>query len=77
MDAVVTVDPAVEPGFEFDHAGRVRNLGLPVSAANSLIPLFEAVSNGLHAVEARWGDKVTTSGEIKIVVHRRSKRGKQ
>ncbi len=72
MDAVLAVEPAVEPGFEFDLAGRVRNLGLPVSAANSLIPLFEAVSNGLHAVEARWSDKVTTSGEIKIVVHRRS-----
>lgn len=72
MDAHVTVEPAVEPGFEFDLAGRVRNLGLPVSAANSLIPLFEAVSNGLHAVEGRWQDKTTISGEIKILVHRRA-----
>jgi hypothetical protein len=71
MDAVT---PAVEDdqeNFEFDLTGRVRNLGLPASAVNSLIPLFEAVSNGLHAIEARWGDKAPTSGEIKIKVIRR------
>lgn len=69
MDAIA---PIVEPSFEFDLAGRVRNLGLPASAVNSLIPLFEAVSNGLHAIEARWKEKATASGQIKIEVHRRS-----
>jgi hypothetical protein len=72
MNAVIAAEAEVEPRFEFDLAGRVRNLGLPVSAANSLIPLFEAVSNGLHAIEARWGEWVTTSGEIRIAIHRRA-----
>jgi hypothetical protein len=57
MDPIQTVEPAVKPDFEFDLAGRVRNLGLPASATNSLIPLFEAVSNSIHAIESRWQDK--------------------
>jgi hypothetical protein len=65
------LEARVEPDFEFDLAGRVRNLSLPASPVNALIPLFEAVSNGLHAVEARWGDETITSGAIEIEVHRR------
>ena len=57
--------------FAFDLAGRVRNLGLPASAVNALIPLFEAVSNGMHAIEARWGSEAVTRGSIKIKVQRR------
>lgn len=72
MALVGTVVPTVEPSFDFDLAGRVRNLGLPASAVNSLIPLFEAVSNGLHAIEARWQAEATKSGEITIKVIRRS-----
>ncbi|WP_155992658.1 hypothetical protein [Acidocella facilis] len=67
MDAVTSI---VEPSFEFDLAGRVRNLGLPASAVNSLIPLFEAVSNGLHAIEARWKDDATRLGQVTIEIHR-------
>lgn len=66
-----TVEARVEPDFEFDLAGRVRNLSLPASPVNALIPLFEAVSNALHAVEAEWGDRTTASGRIEIEVHRR------
>jgi hypothetical protein len=69
---VETTQSAVEPGFGFDLAGRVRNISLPVSANGSLFPLFESVSNALHAVEARWNDNTTISGEIQIVVHRTS-----
>ncbi len=58
-------------GFEFDLAGRVRNLGLPASPVNSLIPLFEAVSNGLHAIETKWNAEAGASGEISIEVLRR------
>jgi len=71
MDAIERAEPIVEPGFEFDLAGRVRNLGLPASAVNSLIPLFEAVSNGLHAIETRWEAEATASGEVTIKVLRR------
>ena len=30
------------------------------------------MSNSLHAVETRWGEQTTASGEINIVVHRRA-----
>ena len=65
------LEARVEPDFEFDLAGRVRNLSLPASPVNALIPLFEAISNALHAVEARWEDQTTSSGKIEIEVHRR------
>ena len=65
------LEARVEPDFEFDLAGRVRNLSLPASPVNALIPLFEAISNALHAVEARWEDQTTSSGKIEIEMHRR------
>ncbi|HEV2651860.1 MAG TPA: ATP-binding protein, partial [Rhizomicrobium sp.] len=58
--------------FLFDLNGRVRNLGLPANPANSLVPLFEAVSNAIHAMEVRWGEDVVRSGEVTIEVHRRT-----
>ena len=74
MDATVPAEEAVMQAdmedFAFDLAGRVRNLGLPASAVNALIPLFEAVSNGLHAVEARWEAEAPTRGTIKIKILR-------
>ncbi|MET4315933.1 ATP-binding protein [Bradyrhizobium sp. RT4b] len=68
IDAVVETDD--RPIFLFDLRGRVRNLSLPASPANSLIPLFEAVSNSLHAVEARYGDNFPEAGEVEIEVLR-------
>lgn len=62
---------AIESGFLFDLAGRVRNVGLPANPTNALVPLFEAVSNAIHAVEARWEDKATEAGEVIVTVHRR------
>ena len=58
--------------FLFDLAGRVRNLSLPATAENSLIPLFEAISNALHAVEARYGEAASEAGLIWIDVLRSS-----
>jgi hypothetical protein len=60
------------PTFLFDLAGRVRNLSLPASSANALIPLFEAVSNAIHAVEERWLEKSPVDGKIRILLHRRN-----
>ncbi len=68
MDANVGQE---EAAFSFDLAGRVRNLSLPASAVNALIPLFEAVSNALHAVDTRWGDKATELGKVKVSMIRR------
>jgi hypothetical protein len=63
---------AKEPDFLFNLGGRIRNLSLPASAKNSLIPLFEAVSNSIHAVEARFGDKdAPLQGIIRIDIVRR------
>jgi hypothetical protein len=56
--------------FLYDLPGRVRNLGLPPSQMNALFPLFEAVSNAFHAIEARLGRKASIEGLIRIEVHR-------
>ena len=73
MDMNIGTPPEADSGsgFEFDLAGRVRNLGLPASSVNSLIPLFEAVSNGLHAIETKWKADAAASGEISIEILRR------
>jgi hypothetical protein len=64
-------DTASGPPFLFDLAGRVRNLSLPASSNSTLIPLFEAISNALHAVETRFADQLAKQGEIVIEVLRR------
>ena len=44
---------------------------MPASAVNALIPLFEAVSNALHAVDTRWGDRAAEVGQVRIHILRR------
>jgi hypothetical protein len=58
------------PSLDTDFVGRVDRMQLRPTAANSLMPLFEAVSNGLHAVEDRLGDRAATEGEVKVEVLR-------
>ncbi|SIJ48858.1 Uncharacterised protein [Mycobacteroides abscessus subsp. abscessus] len=48
-------------------AGRVRNTSLPKSHA--LLPLLEAVVNGLQAIDARFGDD-TERGQLRVRIHR-------
>jgi hypothetical protein len=48
-------------------AGRVRNTNLPKS--HSLLPLMEAVVNGLQAIDARLGDDIG-QGRLRIKVER-------
>lgn len=67
--SIIGSDPA---DFALDIEGRVRNVSLPASQGNSLIPLFEAISNGIHAIEARWGDQSTQEGKIVVKVIRRA-----
>lgn len=59
-----------EADFQFDLHGRIRNLSLPPSAINALIPLFEAVSNSLHAIEARFGVDASSRGLITVELQR-------
>ena len=56
--------------FEFSLAGRVRNLGFAPSPLNALFPMFEAVANAFHAIEARWGREATKRGSITVTVLR-------
>ena len=56
--------------WEYDLSGRIRNLGFPPSPLNALFPLFEAVSNGLHAIEARFDREAAKRGKILIEVLR-------
>ncbi len=48
-------------------AGRVRNTSLPKS--HSLLPLLEAIVNGLQAIDARFGDDVA-DGRLTITIER-------
>src|SRR5580692_10857277 len=48
-------------------AGRVRNTNLPKS--HSLLPLLEAVVNGLEAIDARLGDDIG-QGRLRVKVER-------
>lgn len=48
-------------------AGRVRNTNLPKS--HSLMPLLEAVVNGLQAIDARLGDDIG-QGRLRVKVER-------
>lgn len=48
-------------------AGRVRNTSLPKSHA--LLPLLEAVVNGLQAIDARFGDDVG-KGRLTVTILR-------
>ncbi|WP_421990528.1 hypothetical protein [Roseococcus sp.] len=53
-----------------DFVGRVERLPLPASEANSLMPLYEAVSNGLHAIEDRLETDAHRLGAVEVLVLR-------
>ena len=48
-------------------AGRVRNTNLPKS--HSLLPLLEAVINGLQAIDVRFGDDMS-QGHLRVMIER-------
>lgn len=51
-----------------DIVNRVRRLPKPSKAAEALQPLFEAVSNALHAVEDQFDGKAIEKGRIYVTV---------
>lgn len=53
-------------------AGRVRNTNLPKS--HSLLPLLEAVINGLQAIDARFGDGMG-QGRLRVTIERSGQEG--
>ena len=55
------------PNLESDVVGQVERLPLKPSEANALLPLYEAVSNSLHAIQDRFGDKrIASDGRVDI-----------
>jgi hypothetical protein len=53
-----------------DFVGRVERLSLRPTGENALMPLFEAVSNALHAVDDRFGAKTSAEAVIKVEILR-------
>ena len=53
-----------------DFVGRVERLSLRPTAETALTPLFEAVSNALHAVDDRFGQETNAKTVIKVEVLR-------
>lgn len=51
-----------------DLEGRIANLAMAPSYANTLIPLFEAVMNSIHAVQDRFGDSWPKKGRINVAL---------
>lgn len=59
------------PDLESDVIGQVARLPLKPTTNNSLLPLHEAISNSLHAIHDRFGDKHSAEkGQIKVEVIR-------
>jgi len=58
------------PTLTTDLIGRVKRLPLKPSATSAMMPLFEAVSNGLHAIDDRFKDQARERGKILIEVLR-------
>lgn len=51
-----------------DIVNRVRRLPKPTSAAEALQPLFEAISNAMHAIEDRFGPRSAELGRIDVTI---------
>ena len=47
---------------------RIQRLPKPSSAAQALQPLFEAISNSVHAVQARFSEEVADHGQIRVLL---------
>ncbi len=53
-----------------DIVGRVSRYPLPPNEHNSLIPVFEAIHNSIHAIQDRYGDSASRNGKISIEILR-------
>ncbi len=49
--------------------GRIDNLAMSPSHANTLIPMFEAVMNSIHSVQERFGNDWTRKGFIQVNIN--------
>lgn len=51
-----------------DIVNRIKRLPKPASTSQALQPIFEAVSNSIHAITDLYGEESSTKGKIKIEV---------
>ena len=58
------------PDLKGDIVGRVRRLPLPATERSALLPLFEAIHNGLHAIEHRHKGWSKRRGKLTVEIHR-------
>ena len=56
--------------FRPNFSGRIANISLSPSANNSLAPLYEAITNAIHAVEDKFGKDNLSKGRIDVEVQR-------
>lgn len=49
-----------------DVTNRVRRLPKPSNTADALQPVFEAVSNGMHAIQDQFGDDASRRGSLRV-----------
>lgn len=54
--------------MKFDVLGRINNMGLPDGKLAILYAVYEAVSNSVHAIEARFGEESAKQGNITVRV---------
>ncbi|MBS0550320.1 MAG: hypothetical protein JSR24_21380 [Proteobacteria bacterium] len=54
--------------LDFDLVNRVRNVSLAESPSNALLPVYEAISNAIHAIEARFRAVGIGKGQIRIEI---------
>lgn len=59
-----------EVSYKFDSSllSRVRNYSLVPSTDNSLLPLFEAITNSIHAIQERFEDNWKSLGKIDVYI---------
>jgi hypothetical protein len=58
-------------GMKENFEGRIRNVSLsPSTPGNALVPIFEAVSNSLSAIEARFKERAKDEGRVDISLER-------
>ncbi|MBF9049868.1 hypothetical protein GTA62_13155 [Roseobacter sp. HKCCD9010] len=50
-----------------DVANRVLRLPKPSNTADALQPVFEAVSNGMHAIQDKFRDKAQSAGSLQVL----------
>ena len=59
------------PELRHSFTGRVRNFNLPPTASNCMMPVYEAVTNALYAIQERFPETWADDGKITIEVLRR------